>query len=58
MPLSSRLQLTEQLTGAPVHRDNPLRVENLSDVGELLVSCHGIAPLTLARTGVRLILLE
>ena len=55
--VSAGLQLAEELAGAPVDGDDPLRVEDLPDVGEFLVSCDGIAPLTLAGAGVGLVLL-
>ena len=61
MPLSAGLQLAEELAGAPVDRDDALRVvEDLPDVGELLVSAGPLAPLTslaLAGAGVCLVLL-
>ena len=50
--LSAGLQLAEELAGAPVDRDNPLRVEDLPDVRELLASAGPLAAVTsLALTG-------
>ena len=60
--LSAGLQLAEELAGAPVDRDDALRVvEDLPDVGELLVSggpLAAVTSLTLTGAGVRLVLLE
>ena len=64
--VSVALQLAEELAGAPVHGDaGPLRVEDLSDVCELLevgevgsLSVTAPTPLTLTGTGVSLVLLE
>ena len=50
--MSAGLQLAEELAGAPVDRDNPLRVEDLPDVRELLASAGPLAAVTsLALTG-------
>ena len=50
--MSPGLQLAEELAGAPVDRDNPLRVEDLPDVRELLASAGPLAAVTsLALTG-------
>ena len=55
--LSAGLQLAEELAGAPVHRDDPLGVEDLADICELLVSAGAVTPLALTGTGVCLVLL-
>ena len=55
--MSAGLQLAEELAGAPVHRDDPLGVEDLADICELLVSAGAVAPLALTGTGVCLVLL-
>ena len=58
--LSAGLQLAEELAGAPVDGDDPLRVEDLPDVCELLRPAGpltAVTPLTLAGAGVGLVLL-
>ena len=58
--VSAGLQLAEELAGAPVDGDDPLRVEDLPDVCELLRPAGpltAVTPLTLAGAGVGLVLL-